>query len=161
MKKFIAFITLFFAFLFSVDAQGYRPTIYTEQGKYIQFGGAAADTLIMNDTITYTFYVEHVNGVQPYIQTLYDKISSGNPSVTLSFSQSIDGTSFTPILKGAAQSAYTKALSPTADTYYRQSLIADTAIFEGRFLRLEYKTTNTPSTAVKAKIYGTIKFNIK
>lgn len=164
MKKHIKSIIAVFAVLSVVltgiyATQRVRPYLSANSGGYLKFGGTAADTLIMNDTLTFPFYIEHTSILKPYFHILYTKVSSGNPTVKIAFSESLDGVTYFPVnhLGGSVQ--YAKVVSPTATTNYNINFERDTAAISGRWVRVSFITTNTPSTGVKAKISGQIKFN--
>ena len=159
MKKYlvlsISLIVLAFGLM---SLQRTKSTISVNQGEFKRFGGTAGDTVVVSDTVNYVFNVTHLNDVNPYGYFLWDKVGSGNPTVTMLFYQSIDGVNYVAVQKGAALGAYTKTLSPTADTYYECSFAKDTAFFEGKYLKITFRTTNTAN--VKGKVDGFFKFNI-
>ena len=138
--------------------QRVRPWLSSNGGGYIKFGGTAADTCIMADTLTYPFYVEHTNVLVPYVQYTWQKVSSGNPSVTVKIQESLDGITYFDV-KRPADRSYTKAISPTATTSYNINFDRDTCVLQGRWVRVSFITTNSPSSGVKGKISGQIKFN--
>jgi len=126
------------------------------QGQYVDFGGAKSDTIIASDTVNYYLFCEHTNDVTPYISFTWTK-TTGNPTVTLKFYQSLDGVNYTAV-PTRGTSAYTKTITPTASTSYYYSFQKDTVLFEGRFLEV---SIITPVTTCKAIIGGRVKFTIK
>jgi hypothetical protein len=125
---------------------------------YLVTGGAAGDTLVVSDTIQIPIVVNHSAIVKPQIQMYWQKIGSGTATITASFWESNDGTNYTQILKGKAQGAYTKTLTLTATGTTFVSFPLDTAILQGRFLKIRYITSSTAS--VKGKMTHRIKFNL-
>lgn len=152
----ICLVALTFIF---ANVQRVKPTLYPKQGEYIKFGSNAGDTIVVSDTLTYVFSVEHMNDVNPVINLFWDKIGSGTATCTVKFWESMDGTNYAQCLKGAALGAYTKSISGSADQYLNWSFKQDTAYFDQRFLKIQFITSSTAS--VKAKLTGYAKFNIQ
>jgi hypothetical protein len=165
MKKFLA-ITLGLILLLTIDnfAQGrVRANLGTNQGGYLTFGGAVGDTIKnVSDTISYKFYVEHTNQISPWLQFKYTKVdATANATLRVNFYQSNDGVTYKPIPHSTADVDYQKVYSTTATTTYNVSFVTDTAVMEGRYIMVSYLTSATPTTGVKGKITGAIKFNAK
>lgn len=136
------------------------------QGSFIDFGGVnlvPSDSLQVTDTIRYIIPVTHLNEVWPYYTWMWTKIGAGTATITQNFYQSNDGVNFVPIKAGVAQTTYTKSYTLSASTGATNpnevSFTRDTARFEGRFLQVQFITSNTAS--VKGKIFNRVKFNIK
>lgn len=123
----------------------------------LNFGGGVADTLVVSDTVQYPIIVSHSQGLKPFIQMYWQKIGSGTATVTATFWQSNDGTTYNAIPKGKAQSAYSKTLTLSATGTTFISFANDTALFEGQYLKIRYVTSSTAS--VKGKMTHKIKFN--
>jgi len=166
MKKYLillAFLVGFVAF-FAGKNDRTRPTqaatvFNTDKDvSYLTFGGGVGDTIVVSDTVSIPIVINHSAVVKPEIQLYWDKISAGTAHATLTFWQSNDGTTYTAIKKGKLQTAYSKTLSIASDTTNFYSFAADSAIVEGRYLKLKYITTSTAS--VKGKLTHKIKFNL-
>jgi hypothetical protein len=165
MKKFITILIGLFLFAtLSTFAQGrVRSNLGTNEGGYLTFGGAAGDTIKnISDTISYKFYVEHTHALLPWIQFKYTKVdATANATLRVNFYQSNDGVTYKPVLKAGSHAEYIKDYSTTATTIYNISPVCDSATVEGRFVMISFATKSTPTTGVKGKITGAIKFNAK
>lgn len=133
----------------------------TDLGGVYPTGGTVtpSDSLQVSDSIAYFVSMIHTATVDPFITWYWDKIGSGNPTVTLSFLESNDNVNWFAIPKGSAQTAYTKTFSPTANTWYEVNFRADTALFSAKYLKIYYITGATAST--KGKIFTRLKTSIK
>lgn len=129
-----------------------------DQGKYYAYAGSTADTIVLNDTVSYQIFVAHINDVSPELHTYYDKIGTGNPTLKLDVYQSMDGQRWSTVKKGKLQTAWTKTFSPTADGELIISGKLDTVLFTGRYIKYQFSTGNTAST--KARFYHYFKTNI-
>jgi hypothetical protein len=128
------------------------------QGEYKLAGGGTADTIVVADTVSYIYLVAHANDVWPEFDIKYQKIGTGNPTLKIDIMQSIDGVNYFSVKKGKAKSDYTKSYSPTATGYLQCSFRNDTAYFTGRYLKMQFSTSNTAST--KAKLTNHLKVNV-
>lgn len=122
-------------------------------------GSAISDTLQVSDTVAYVFPVTHTNDVDFYHTFYWNKSGSGTATLTVLYFQGNDPYNMTPVTKGVAQGAYTKQFSLSASGWNYISFKNDTANFVGRYLKVEYMTTNTAS--VGGKVFTRIKSNIK
>lgn len=120
---------------------------------------AQMDTLQVSDTVAYIYGVNHLNDIGVYHQWYWSKVGSGTASITLSFLQSLDGQNFVAVPKGVAAGAYTKTYSLSASGWNVVDFKTDTAYFQGRYLKVQYLTTNTAS--VGGKVYSITKTYIK
>jgi hypothetical protein len=125
---------------------------------FAQFGGATGDTIVVSDTLQYPIIVNHSKVIKPFIQLDWTKIGSGTATVAVTFWQSNDGTNYNQIVKGKNQAAYAKTLTITATGSNFISFATDTAILEGKYLKIRYITSSTAS--VKGKLAHKIKFNL-
>lgn len=142
------------------------------QGQYIDCPGvwspasaasipssAISDTLQVSDTVAYVFPVNHTNDVDLYQSFYWNKSGAGTATLTVLFFQGNDPYNLTAVTKGVLQSAYTKAFSLSASGWNYISFANDTARFTGRYLKVEYMTSNTAS--VGGKVFTRLKTNIK
>ena len=165
MKKFIFFVLASLAFI-SVDAQTRtRTTANITQGDYIDLGTyyTNGDTLQVTDTVAYIIPITQTNDLFPYFNVYWNKSGSGTATVTVTFYQSNspdNSTNFKPVVAGVAQSTYTKTLTLSASGWANDiSFARDTARFEGRYLKVQYVTSNTAS--VGGKIFTRMKTVVK
>lgn len=141
--------------------------ISVNEGQTVDLGGiypvsgtvTPSDSLQVSDSIAYFVSVIHTHTIDPFVTWYWNKIGSGNPTVTLSFLESNDNVNWFAIPKGVGLTAYTKTFSPTANTWYEVNFRADTAAFSGKYLKVYYITNSTAST--KGKIFTRIKTSIK
>lgn len=126
---------------------------------YVTLGGGLGDTLVVSDTLQHVLYVDHTGQLQVYFSTYYQKIGAATATITLNYYQSNDGINWYTLKKGKNQGAYTKSVSVTASAYASTSMLLDTCVLEGRFLKKQYITSSTAS--VKVKITDKAKINIK
>lgn len=137
------------------------------QGNTVDFGGtyplfgtvSPSDSLQVSDSIAYLISVVHLNDVGAYLTWYWNKIGSGNPTVTLSFLQSNDNVNWFTVPKGTAETAYSKTFSPTANTWFNVDFRADTALISAKYLKVYFITSATAST--KGKIFNRLKTFIK
>lgn len=139
---------------FSMYPGSYSPTAASPNPAANQM-----DTLQVSDTVAYVIYVNHTNDVDFFHQWYWSKVGAGTAAITLSFLQSNDAITFTPVTKGVAQSAYTKTYSLSASGWNWVSFANDTAHFVGRYLKVQYKTDGTAS--VGGKVFSFTKSTIK
>ena len=130
-----------------------------KEGLYIATGGTSADTIVLSDTVSWTFQVSHAYSVWPDLSIYYQKIGAGNPTLKLDVYESPDGNVYSTVKKGKAQAAYTKSYSPTATGMLECSFEKDTAYFTKRYLKFKFSTGATSGT--KAKLTNHFKTNIK
>lgn len=157
MKKFIYILLASVALITtSVQAQTRtRVTANITQGEYIDLGGTSStgDTLQVTDTVAYIIPITHTNDIFPYFNWYWNKSGSGTATITMSFWQSNDptnSTNFKPVVAGVAQSTYTKSFVLSASGWNEVSFARDTARFEGRYLKVQFHTSNTASVGGKA-----------
>ena len=157
---------LFLFSLFSFAQQStIRPTTRNAiQGEFVDFGGVnltPIDSLLVSDTIKYIVPITHTNSIQPFLTTYWKKILSGTATVTLSFFQANDPlpANFVSIKKGKKLVDYTKTLTLSATGWTDVSFAQDTALFEGRYMMIQFISSSTAS--VKGKIFNRMKLNIK
>lgn len=139
-----------------------KTTSSVNQGNFIDFGGTnlvGVDSLQVTDTIRYIIPISHLNEITPYYTWTWTKIGSGTASITQNFYTSNDGVNFFPVLKGVAQSAYTKSYTLSATGANEVDFARDTARVNGRYLQIQFITSSTAS--VKGKIFNRLKVNIK
>lgn len=165
MKKLIYILIASLAFITSVDAQTRtKTTANISQGEYIDLGGtkATGDTLQVTDTVAYIIPITHTNDIFPYFNLYWNKSGAGTATVTMSFWQSNDPTNdvnFKPVVAGVAQATYTKSFVLSASGWNEVSFARDTARFEGRYLKVQYHTSNTAS--VGGKMFTRMKTVVK
>lgn len=165
MKKFICILIASIALFASVDAQTRtRVTANISQGDYIDLGGTSAtgDTLQVTDTVAYIIPITHINDIFPYFNLNWNKSGAGTATVTMSFWQSNDptnSTNFFPVKAGVAQTTYTKTFTLSASGWNEVSFARDTARFEGRYLKVQYHTSNTAN--VGGKMFTRMKTVVK
>lgn len=150
-----------------------RSTI--QQGTYLDYPGsffptatstvptsAASDTLQVSDTVAYVLPITHTNDVDFYTQWYWTKSGAGTATITLTFYQSNDPYNFatgSQLTKGVAQTAYSKSYTLTASGWNYVSFKTDSVNFSGRYLKVQYMTSNTAS--VGGKVFTRTKSNIK
>jgi len=120
-----------------------------QQGQFIDFGGVypnASDTLQVSDTVAYIIPITHNNEIAGVFHQFYfKKVGSGNPTITVSYYQSNDLTTFFPVTKGSAQSTYVKTFTPTTSTWNYVNFTQDSAKFDARYLKVQFMTSSTSS----------------
>lgn len=169
MKKYL-FCLIAFASCLVTQAQ-LRTTTRSnvQQGQFLDYPGslfaatptsANSDTLQISDTVAYILPVTHTNDVSFYHTWYWAKSGAGTATITVSFFQGNDPFNFVAIKAGTAQAAYTKVVTVSATGWQVPiSFAADTARFEGRYLKVQYMTSNTAS--VGGKVFSRTKSNIK
>jgi hypothetical protein len=130
-----------------------------KEGFFSTIGGSTADTIVVSDTVSYTYQVSHASNVSPELNLMYTKVSSGTATLKVDILQSINGTDYYTVKKGKYQGAYTKSLTLSATGLQVISFQLDTAYFAGRYLKVQYSTSSTAS--VKGKLTNYLKINIK
>lgn len=168
MKKFLV-LSFLATLALTAGAQVRTKLISTiQQGTTLTYPGSttlaippssAMDTLQVSDTVAYIIPVSHLNDVGAYHQWYWAKSGSGTAAIQLAFFQSLDGLNYTPVTKGAAASAYTKTYSLSASGWSYVDFKADSASFQGRYLKVWYKTDGTAS--VGGKVYSITKTLVK
>lgn len=167
MKQFRTFVALLgiAATLFALPATAQlrmtnsQPVI---QGNTIYLTGlnqTPQDSLQVSDSIAYSTYIQHTNDVSCFLTWFWNKIGTGNPTVTLTFWQSNDNVNWFQCTQGVLQTNYTKNFSPTANTWYSVDFARDSIRFSGRYLKTYFITGATAST--KGKLIAQLKTNIK
>lgn len=130
------------------------PTV--TQGQTVIYGGGTAtplDSLQVSDSIAYIIPINHTNQVSPFLTWQWNKIGSGTATITLQFLQNNDGGStWFAVTKGSAQAAYTKSYTLSASGLNAVDFVADSAVVQGRYLKVYYITSATAS--VKGKLGG-------
>lgn len=166
MKKFICLLFTSLAIITASDAQTRtKTTANISQGDYIDMGTyfANGDTLQVTDTVAYIVPITHTNDLFPYFNIYWNKSGAGTATVTVTFYQSnspTNGDAFKPVVAGLAQTAYTKTLTLSASGWANDiSFARDTARFEGRYLKVQYVTSNTAN--VGGKIFTRMKTVVK
>jgi hypothetical protein len=170
LKLFVAFAFSLAVFLLPATSHAQTRTVSTQtvnQGTFIDLGGiypsggtvTPIDSLQVSDSIAYLIPMSHTIKVLPYITWYWNKIGAGTATVTETFLQSNDGTNWFAVLKGQAQSAYSKTWTLSANTWNEIDFARDTALFAGRYLKVYYITSATAS--VKGKIFTRVKTNIQ
>lgn len=173
MKKYIAILGFFVAFALNAQAQlrtTYRAQV--NQGQYLDFPGSWApassastpaitisDTLQVSDTVAYVIPINHQNDVTVFQSWYWNKIGSGTATITLTFFSGNDPYNLTPVLKGSAQSAYSKSYTLSASGWNYVDFANDTARLSGRYLKVQYMTSSTAS--VGGKVFTRLKTTIK
>lgn len=147
-----------------VFAQGRQHTVIgIQQGTFVDLGGTQplpTDSLGVSDTTVYTIPITHTNLIFPYMTWEWTKVGAGSATIVLSFTQSTDGVNYFPVLKGQAQSAYTKTYSSlAASTNSEVEFWRDTAVIGGRYLKVTWISSSTAS--VKGKLHARVKTNVQ
>lgn len=169
MKKILVLFTFLVSLAVTAGAQVRTKQLGTiTQGNTITYPGStslaippssAMDTLQISDTVAYVIGVSHLNDVTGFHQWYWSKSGSGTAAITLSFLESLDGLNFTPVTKGAALASYTKTYSLSASGWNYVDFKADSANFQGRYFKVQYKTDATAS--VGGKVYSITKTLIR
>jgi hypothetical protein len=167
MKKLLLFACAFALMLPAMAQTRVVNTGVLPQGNFLDFGGiypqggtvVPQDSLQVSDSIAYIIPLSHTNDIAPYYTWYWNKIGSGTATITLSFLQSNDNVNWQAVLKGQAQSTYTKSYTLSANTWSEVSFQRDTAFVMGRYLKVYFITSSTAS--VKGKIFNRLKANIK
>jgi len=165
--KFLAILALCLGF-FAGQAQTRVVTTspVINQGNFLDFGGiypqggtvTPQDSLQVSDSIAYLIQISHLNLFTPYITWYWNQIGAGTATVTETFLQSNDGVNWFPVLKGVAQTTYSKTWTLSANTWNEINFRRDTALVDGRWLKIYFITSATAS--VKGKIFNRMKTNI-
>jgi hypothetical protein len=162
MKKFIFLLLASVAFI-SVEAQTRtKTTANINQGEYIDFGGTnmvPSDSLQVTDSIAYIIPITHLNLLSAFQVFRWKKVGAGTATVTVNYFQGNDPSIFFAVTKGSAQATYTKTFTLSADTDSQINFLADSANISGRYLKVQFITSNTAS--VKGYIANRLKTNIK
>lgn len=122
-----------------------------QQGEFIDLqAGINGDTLQVSDTVAYIIPISHTSRCLPYFTWDWTKSGSGTASITMSFYQQNDPSkTWLPLKAGVAQTTYTKSFTLSATGTNEVSFARDTALFEGRYLKVQYVTSNTASVGGK------------
>lgn len=165
-NKFTAFAILSIASLCACLTSHAQGRIHTQanvnQGQFIDCGGTVTiptDSLGVSDTTIYIIPVTHTNELFPYLTWEWTKVGSGTATVVLTVTQSNDAVNYNPVLKGQAQTAYTKSYTWSATTNGEVEFWRDTAVVSARYLKLQWISSNTAS--VKGKLHSRVKSNIQ
>lgn len=176
MKKFL-FLLFAAVSLATVSNAQLRTTIKSSipQGQYIDFPGqfyptaaspspatTISDTLQVSDTVAYVFPVTHANDVDFFLQWYWNKFGSGTAAITLTFYQSNDPYNFSTgsqLTSGVNKTTYSKAYSLSASGWSYVSFKQDSVNFVGRYLKVQYMTSNTAS--VGGKVFSRLKSTVK
>lgn len=129
-------------------------------GQWAELGGLPAspsDSLQVTDTISYIVPITHTNVLYPYASFVWTKIGAGTAAVTALFYQSNDNITWFPLLKGVAQSAYTKSYSLSASATNEIDFKRDTVPIGAKYFRVTLRTDAT--TTVKGKLAVRFKAN--
>lgn len=145
------------------------------QGQYIDCPGlfyptsaasvppsASSDTLQVSDTLAYVFPITHANDVDCFLQWYWNKSGSGTAGITLTFYQSNDPYNFatgSQLTAGVNKTSYSKTYSLTSSGWSYVSFKQDSVNFVGRYLKVQYLTSNTAS--VGGKVFSRLKSTIK
>jgi hypothetical protein len=172
MKKLLSIFILLSIFSFvsfsqgyGLRAKGYQTIRNINQGEYIQFAGNAVDSLCVSDSAFYIFPVTHINQIAPYMQLYWNKRLSGTATITISFYQAnnlpttLTSSEWVTVKQKYTNAAFTKALTCSATGWQVFWDKADSAILEGRYLKIQMVTSST--STVSGKITCRAKFNIK
>jgi hypothetical protein len=154
--------------LLAFTSYAQHPTTYpiypnVNQGEYIDIGGnnmVPRDSLAVTDTATYIIPITHTNDITHYLIFDWQKIGSGTATLGINFYQGNDPTNLNfHVLAGKANANYVKTLTLSASGLTEISFARDTAVFNGRYLKIQMITTSTAS--VKGKYAIRLKTNIK
>lgn len=163
MKKLVYIFLASITLITSVSAQTRtKTTANINQGEYIDFGGfnmVPSDSLQVTDSIAYIIPITHANDINAYQIFRWKKSGAGTATVTVNYFQGNDPTNFFAVPKGVAQSAYTKTFTLSTDSVVQINPTVDTAIISGRYLKVQFFTSNTAS--VKGYIANRLKTNVK
>lgn len=163
--RFASLLTLLCgALVISGHAQGRQHTVTNvNQGQFIDLGGTQptpTDSLGVSDTTVYIIPITHTNIIFPYMTWEWTKVGSGSATIVLSFQQSNDGVTYNNLLKGQAQSAYTKTYTTlAASTNSELDFWRDTVAVGGRYVKVTYISSSTAS--VKGKLHARVKTNVQ
>lgn len=126
---------------------------------YTVVGGGVSDTIVLNDTLSYVYFIGHFNSIWPDLSVYWDKVGAGNPTLKLDIYESVDKVNWSTVKKGVLQGAYTKTYTPTADGMLECSFEKDTAYFSKRYIKYQFSTGNTASTKARLTLHQ--KINIR
>jgi hypothetical protein len=145
MKKFLLFLFAGFVFASAHAQVRTSVTANVNKGEYIDLQSVSTgDTLQYADTVAYIIPMTHDFYLSAYLTMTWTKAvqSTGSANVVMSFFQGNDPVNFFPIKAGLAQSIYTKSFTFSATGNQEVSLMRDSALFEGRYLKVQFLTTN-------------------
>lgn len=129
-------------------------------GTWADLGGTPAlpaDSLQVTDSISYIVPITHTGVIYPYASFVWNKIGAGTATVAATFYQSNDLLTWFPLLKGIAQSAYTKSYTLSASGTNEIDMKRDTVPIGAKYFRVTLITTSTAS--VKGKLAIRFKAN--
>jgi len=132
-----------------------KTTPVLPQGQFINIGVSPKDTLAVSDTIAYIIPIEHTNKVNFYQTFKWTKIGAGTATMDLQFWQSNNGTDWLTLKQGVNMIAYTKTFTLSATGTNEIDFARDTVTVSARYLKIQYKTSNTSS--VQGSVATTVK----
>lgn len=133
-----------------------KTTAPLPQGQFLDFGTTTVkDTLAVSDTIAYIVPMDHTNKVTPYLNFAWVKIGAGTATLNTSFYQSNDGVTWFALTAGVAQATFSKTYTLSASGTNEVSFTRDSVVFDGRFLKMQFKTSSTSS--VQGSLSGRLK----
>ena len=127
-----------------------------QQGQYVTLG---SDSLQVSDSIAYIVPITHLNLVDVFHSFYWTKVGTGTATLAVNYFQSNDNVNYFAVTKGSAQSAYTKSFTLSASGANDVSFTQDSAVLEGRYLKIQLITSRTAS--VKGYLTHYVKTNIK
>jgi hypothetical protein len=166
-KKFVFFgiIAVFLTCVFGIAVTKYYSLSVTDFNSsdvsYKALGGLTSDTINTSDTIIQIVQIQHADDINLFGQIYYDKIKVGINTLTLYALQSNDGVNYVSVKKGVAPgTVWSKAYATIgSDTSMFFSFALDSARFEGRYLKLLYKTGAIANTTARLTTF--LKINRK
>lgn len=119
--------------------------------------GLPSDSLQVTDSISYIIPITHAGVLCPYATFVWSKIGSGTATVAATFFQSGDLLTWFPLLKGVAQSTYSKSYTLSASGTNEIDFKRDTVPIGAKYVRITLITSATAS--VKGKLAIRFKAN--
>ena len=178
MKKLLSIFLLLTICTFVSFSQGHGARTYhphyvknVNQGEFVEFGDTiVGDSLCVSDTQIYIFPITHTNQIIPYGQLYWKKRLAGTATIVVSYWQTNKlpnsssyfaptNTDWISVKHNYNKAAYTKTLTYTAYGWQDLNWANDSAIFEGRYLKVRLVTSGT--STVSGKIMGRFKFNAR
>ena len=161
MKKIVSLLLIATSLFITEAAHSQTRTVTVgniKQGTFVDFGGinlTPIDSLQVSDSIAYLIPITHENALYPYHIWYWQKSGSGTATVTVNFFQGNDPTNLFPVKAGVAQNNYTKTYTLSSSTWSEIDFRRDTANFSGRYLKVQFITSSTPS--VKGYVFNRLK----